>query len=211
VLPTTYHFFYFHPWDRVSGLVWLAALWGVRERRPFVLAFVLAVGMLVKFDLLFVPFLYAAATWGAGSRRRTLLITAGLLASTFGVLALATSLRPDAAGAGYLAHAREILAANVADARQSGGAYAPLLLLLLPAACGVAYRSGPTDEHPRFLRWLAPFALLHLPLYAIASMFREARAMVPLLLVLLPPALVWARTRFERVQPGGASPGAPSA
>jgi hypothetical protein len=205
VLPTTYHFFYFHPWDRVSELVWLGALWGVRERRPLVLALVLAFGMLVKFDLLFVPLLYAAATWGEGTRRRTLLVTAGLLAATFGVLALATSLRPDAAGGGYLTHVHEVVAANVADARQSGWAYAPLLLLLLPAACGAAYRPTASDAHPRLLRWLAPFALLHLPLYALASMFREARAMVPLLLVLLPPALLWARARFERAQEGRSS------
>ena len=71
VLPTTYHFFYFHPWDRVSALVWLAALWCIRERQPLTLALALAVGMLVKFDLLFVPLLYAAATWGGESRRRT--------------------------------------------------------------------------------------------------------------------------------------------
>jgi hypothetical protein len=197
VLPTTYHYFYFHPWDRVSALVWLAALWGVRERRPLVLALVLAVGMLVKFDLLFVPLLYGAASWGGESRRRTLLVTAGLLLATFGVLGLATALRPDAAGAGYLGRVREQVAVNVAGARESGWAYAPLLLLLLPAACGVAYRPTAEDAHPRFLRWLAPFALLHLPLYALASTFREARAMVPLALLLLPPALLWARARFE--------------
>ncbi len=198
LLPTTYHFFYFHPWDRVSGLVWLGALWGIRERRPLVLALVLAFGMLVKFDLLFVPLLYAAATWGDGPRRRTLQVTAGLFVATGGVLWLMTSLRPEAAGAGYLEHARETVAANIAEARQSGGAYAPLLLLLLPAVCGAAYRPAPTDAHPRLLRWLAPFALLHLPLYALASSFREARAMVPLVLLLLPPALLWARARFER-------------
>ena len=66
VLPTTYHFFYFHPWDRVSVLVWLGALWCIRERKPLTLALVLAFGMLVKFDLLFVPLLYAAATWSDG-------------------------------------------------------------------------------------------------------------------------------------------------
>ncbi len=196
VLPTTYHFFYFHPWDRVSALVWLAALWCVRERRPLVLGVVLAFGMLVKFDLLFVPLLYGAATWGE-RRRRTVLVTAGLCGVTFGVLALANAMRPDAAGAGYWMHLRELLAANIADARQSGGAYAPLLLLLLPAVCGAAYRPSAGDAHPGFLRWLAPFALLHLPLYALASSFREARALVPLALLLLPPALLWARNRFE--------------
>ena len=201
VLPTTYHFFYFHPWDRVSSLVWLAALWCVRERRPLVLALVLAFGMLVKFDLLFVPLLYAAANWGDGPRRRTLVVTAGLLVASFGVLVLATTLRPDAAGAGYLEHVRELVAANVAEARQSGLAYAPLLLLLLPAVCGACYRPTAEDRHPRLLRWLAPFALLHLPLYAFAASFREARAMVPLVLLLLPPALLWARARFDQ---GGA-------
>ncbi len=197
VLPTTYHFFYFHPWDRPSALVWLGALWCIRERKPAVLALLLAFGMLVKFDLLFVPLLYAAATWGEGPRRRTLLVTAGLFVATGGVLWLLITLRPEAAGAGYVEHARALIATNIAEAEKSGGAYAPLLLLLLPAACGAAYRPAPSDAHPRLLRWLPPFALLHLPLFAAASEFREARALVPLVLLLLPPALLWARGRFE--------------
>jgi hypothetical protein len=197
VLPTTYHFFYFHPWDRVSTLCWLGALWCIRERKTLTLALVLVFGMLVKFDLLFVPLLYAAATWGEGSRRRTVLTTLGLFVATGGVLLVVSCFRPEAAGAGYLEHLRDLMAWNLDEARRSGVAYAPLLLLLLPAVCGTAYRPVGTDAHARFLRWLAPFALLHLPIYVFASSFREARAMVTLVLVLLPPALLWVRSTFD--------------
>ncbi|MGE0707042.1 MAG: hypothetical protein AB7N76_02375 [Planctomycetota bacterium] len=211
VLPTTYHYFYFHPWDRVSLLCWLAALALLRDRRPLALGLALAIGTLVKFDLLFLPLLYLATWWpprpgeagpddagpdDAGSdeaaraaRRRALLETGGLLLATWGVFLLVSALRPTS-GTRYQAALFAKLAANLRHLLHYHLRHPALVLLLLPALLAASFRPAPAQRDARLLRWLAPFAALHLPIYLGLTYFREARALVPFALLLLPPALL---------------------
>lgn len=55
----TYLFWYFHPWDRMSQVVWLVGLMAVADRRPFVVGLATVLGMAVKEDIVMLPVLYA--------------------------------------------------------------------------------------------------------------------------------------------------------
>jgi hypothetical protein len=63
VLPLTYHFALFHPWDRLQLLIWIGLLWLVQNRALVALSALLMLSVLVKPDAIFVPFLFLAMHW----------------------------------------------------------------------------------------------------------------------------------------------------
>lgn len=85
VLPLTYLMHYFHPWDRVQLCLWLLILHTLRQRRPILLAGELCVSLLVKFDTLFVPLLYAMVHLTRENWRRVVPEAAVLLAVAAGI------------------------------------------------------------------------------------------------------------------------------
>lgn len=60
VLPLTYFFQLFHPWDRVQLFLWIVLLALLEARRLALLSAVLALSVVVKFDTLLLPAMYFA-------------------------------------------------------------------------------------------------------------------------------------------------------
>ncbi len=58
ILPLTYFLHYFHPWDRLSLLIWIFLLYLIREGKILIFIFVLVVSIAVKFDTILIPGLY---------------------------------------------------------------------------------------------------------------------------------------------------------
>jgi hypothetical protein len=119
------------------------------------------------------------------------------MGSTLGVFVLLTALRPGGGAGEYYATQMATLAGNLQELWQYHLRHPAVLMLLLPALGAALYRPGPDQQDGRFLRWLAPFALAHLPIYLLLTLFRESRALVPFVIVVLPPALLALQERME--------------
>ena len=195
VLPLTYQLFYFHPWDRLSLFFWILLLMMLEQRRIVLFAVLLAVAMVIKFDVILMPGLYFLAMVPAlGDRQgllRTALITAALFVMTFGVYEALQAIRPGGFEPVLLA---PLAAENLQTVRLLGISYPPLLgfsTVLLLAAVGVG-------RSTRFMRACAVFGLLLLMIYVVRARFEEFRTEVPVFLLLLPAALVGVRALCER-------------
>ena len=95
ILPLSYFFYYFHPWDRMSQLFWVLLFLCVKTGRTSAFAVALAASMLVKFDTVLVPRSMAG-------RRDAIVFPAGLAANggafavSFSVLGVLVLQFPDA-------------------------------------------------------------------------------------------------------------------
>ena len=184
VLPLTYMLFFFHPWDRLSLIVWLTALYLVRERRLWLLAVVLVIGMLIKYDVLLFPGLFFLAYVDRGNWLRTGLITLLLFTVTFGMLKLVVLLRPG--GFDSQVTVAQIVAINLAVLKEQRLAWPPFLGFSVPIVmAAIGFRSGD-----RFIQASALFGMLLFIPFIFASNMAEFRTEVPILLCLLPAAVL---------------------
>ncbi|MEJ7813226.1 MAG: hypothetical protein WKG32_22640 [Gemmatimonadaceae bacterium] len=204
ILPLTYFLYVFHPWDRVSLVLWLAMLALLRRGRLVPFAIVLAASVAVKYDTVLLPGLYFLAYASRRSWLRVSLTTAALFAVSFGMYA---ALRFTIPG-GFAS--KDVLAqvsANLLTLRELHLRYPPLLGLAIPLALAALGWS----RADRFARACVLFAgIIFVPLF-IAAYFAEMRADVPLLLLLLPAActgLEMVVGEPERVDRAAPSPGA---
>jgi hypothetical protein len=152
--------------------------------------------MIIKFDVILLPGLVFLATVPLppfDDRRaliRSLVLTLGLFALTFGVYWLLQIIRPGGFEPVPLA---ALAAENLQTVRDRGFSYPPLLgfsAVLLLAAVG--FRSAE-----RFVRACAVFGVLLLMIYVVRARFDEFRTEVPVFLLLLPAALVGVRSLCE--------------
>jgi hypothetical protein len=184
VLPLTYMLFVFHPWDRLSLIVWLAALHLVRERRLWLLAVVLAIGMLIKYDVLLFPGLFFLAYVDRENWLRTGVITLLLFAVTFGMFKLVVLLRPG--GFDSQLTTAQIVASNLAVLKEQRLGWPPFLGFSAPIVmAAIGFRSGN-----RFMQGSALFGMLLFIPFIFQSFMAEFRTEVPILLCLLPAALL---------------------
>lgn len=195
VLPLTYQLFYFHPWDRLSLFFWILLLMMLEQRRIVLFSVLLAVAMVIKFDVILLPGLYFLATVPPLRDRqgvlRTGLVTAALFVMTFGIYEALQIMRPGGFEPVPLA---ALAAENLQTIRTLGISYPPLLgfsTVLLLAAVGAG-------RSTRFIRACALFGLLLLMIYVVRARFDEFRTEVPVFLLLLPAALVGVRRLCER-------------
>jgi hypothetical protein len=193
-LPLTYLFHYFHPWDRLSLVTWLSLLLALRRDRRAALALLLPVAITVKYDAVPFGLLYAATYWTRGQRAAVLIGGALLIegALTFVLLLMAFpggfAERPVAT----------LLADNLRVLWQEGPTYPPLLVFgPVLAMAVVGWREAPTD-----IRAAAAFALLLAVLLFFQVHFVEVRALMPILVMMLPAGLVGLR----RFMPGADVP-----
>lgn len=203
----SYHFYYFHPWDRLSQLMWLLLLALLREGRTVLLGLALAVATTIKGDVLLFPALY----WLCAATRQNLWRAAGVTALLFGVsfgvdaaLRLALPGGFDQGGFGSAAGSLLQLEKNWRHFWNLKRSYPPLLAFALP--CAFAWLQ--LRRKPRFLVATALFALGMFAVHAGLSNFQEVRALLYLLILLLPSALWSLRALLEGDAPRGAS-GAP--
>lgn len=188
VLPLTYFFQLFHPWDRIQLAIWIGLLYLVAERRFGWLALGLVLSMLVKFDTILLPGLYFLVHCTLPRWRRTLAETAvlgALAAGTYFALGLLFPSPLDTRGFDPGA-AQDMLARNVRVMLDMNVRYPPFLVHALPALLSFfALRSGD-----RFVRASVLFACGLSAVYFSFSLYEEVRAHMVVLVLLLPPALI---------------------
>ena len=186
----TYLFHYFHPWDRMSQVVWLVALIFLRDGRFWPLLATMAVGMTVKYDLLPLPALYAALTWRRKPLPRWLAESAALGLVAIGVLGGLIALYPGGFSSTeeqtWSARAVVLLSGTLSQMRSTFFAFPPLLMFGLPLA--LAFSGWRRLE--RFHRFALVFGCLMFVPLALASHLREVRAHMPILFLVLPPAVL---------------------
>lgn len=186
LLPLTYLFALFHPWDRVQLLLWIVLLDLMERRAVIALGALLMLSVAVKPDTIFLPFLYGALHGLGPDRRRAVLEGVVLLALTWGAYFALGAWFPDPHGAakstgGVLAQ----IASNAADFRAANLHYPPLLMHALPF--GLALASWKHSAHADRMHLL--FALGMALIFFLFSNFIEVRAHTMLLVLVLPAAL----------------------
>lgn len=191
VAPLTYLFYYFHPWDRLSQLLWLAALFFLRDRRFWPLAAALALAVWVKYDAVLLPLLWAMAVWPTGGRRAWVQ-TVALLVLAAGLLAGLKWLYPTeqrGQNLDLVARAGEMVQRTATELGERGFAFPPLLMFAVPL--GLAAAGWRHLE--RYHRACVLFGCVLFVPFALASNLREVRAQVPILFLVLPAALLSGR------------------
>ncbi len=187
--PLTYLFYYSHPWDRLSQLCWLSALFFLRDRRALPFAAVLAFGMAVKYDMLALPLLWAAWTWRPDQRRRWLGQSLAMFAVAVGVFKVLQWRYPAGytpLGTGLTATVAVYSQRLVEELRERAFAFPPMLMFALPLGLAFAgWKRLSRLEHLSLLFGCALFGM-----FSLGSNLREVRAQVPILYLVLPAALM---------------------
>ncbi len=194
LLPLTYHFHYFHPWDRASLVLWLVSLILIRKRAFLALMFLLPLAVIVKFDIVLVPILYFASVVTQTNWKRRLGETIGLLAISFATYAVLRILVPG----GFEPH--DIVAQvsrNLSVAMALGLRYPPLLAFGLPLALGmIGLRRCDRFEVAAF-----GFAIFQMSVLVLLTNFVEVRAELPVLIMMLPASLKGLKLVIEQASP----------
>ena len=182
ILPMTYAFHYFHPWDRLGWLAWIICLWALANDRFGLLVVGLAAGMLIKYDVIVVALLYPMVWFDRhDERRRIALRTVALLILCFGVYfglrwLLPGGFTPRDYGLHISRNVDTLLTLNVGH---------PLVLGFgLPTVLAIV---GWRDAD-RFARSAAVIAVPLLALFFLQTNFNEIRAQMGALTLLMPAA-----------------------
>lgn len=179
VLPLTYLHHNFHPWDKPSTALWLLALICVQHRRWWLLAAVLTIGVLTKYDIVVFPALVFLAFRKTDPWKDVLLRTALLFGVTVSTYLILRLLVP---GGFESRSSMQLVMTNLRVLRELTVTYPPLLALgplVVIATCG--YKTA--DD---FARACTQLALGIAAILFLQTNFVEFRAEVPILLLLLP-------------------------
>jgi hypothetical protein len=182
LLPLTFAFHYYHPWDRAGLLAWLLALFALRDQRWILFACAMLVAMLIKYDAIVLPILYFLAHARRDNWPRILRETLPAVIVALGSYVLLRALLPGGSEARDIFHH---LARNSQMLLGQGLSYPPLLAFLLPAALTIAAWS----QLDRFMRSCVLFVLILVPLMFATTNFEEVRAEQIYLLLLMPATL----------------------
>jgi hypothetical protein len=196
---TTYHGYYFHPWDRPLFFLWLLMAFFIRDGRTIPYLLTLFISLLTKFTAVIFPLLYALfhfEDFSGGRRRRFLTVMSVQIAIVFGSYYLLNRISGYGIDfPGYAGTFGEFIQRNWPLLLSEKLAHPAPLMFLCPLLL-VPLRWRELD---RFMRSSVVFALVFLAIHFVGSLFHETRAMTPALIFLLPPALTGA---------GGRGPGA---
>ncbi|HEX4273687.1 MAG TPA: hypothetical protein VHZ32_20010 [Rhizomicrobium sp.] len=199
MLPLTFAYHNYMPWDRASFAAWLAALWLARSQRFLAFCVAAVVGLLIKYDAIVLPALYflGHATMRAWRKplAQSCLLAAVLAGIFWGLLALLPGgFEPRPYGA--------LILRNIAMMIHQGPAYAPTLAFGLPAVLAIlGYRAS--DQFSRAGIWVA--ALVAAILFASTN-FEEVRAEQMLFPLLAPAALTGLRRVLGQPETAATTP-----
>jgi len=190
ILPLTYFFNYFHPWDRVSLACWIMLFMLLRSKRLVSFMSLLAITITVKHDVILLPGLYFLANVTRSNWPRIVLRSALMFSVSFGIWIGMRTLLPG----GF--EDRDIIAQlirNLGDMRATHLNYPPLLGLLLPISLALI----GLRRSDRFSRASVAFGILLCVPFIVTSNFIEIRAEMPLLVLMLPSATIALRVLCE--------------
>ena len=182
VLPLSYLFHYFHPWDRPALAAWLAALLFTYQRQWFAVALVLFVGTLIKYDIIVFPILVLLTEWQRRAWLRTLWLPGALFALT-GLTYIV--LRWSIPGGFEPRPVVPQVLLNLQGMADYNLAYPPLLAFGVPAA--LAMIGWPVAD--RFARAAVLLGVFLVVIWFTQVNFVEVRTETSLLPLLLPAAI----------------------
>jgi hypothetical protein len=194
--PATFRFYWYQPDSPTDLLVWTAAGVLTQIRRDRWLFPLVVVGTLNRETAVFVIGVHAALRWGSEARSTLALRCGGLLATfaaTFVGLRAAIGLRPWVAPIGELARA------NLNRLWLEWAAVFLGSLTILPFL-------GISRRPPELRRLAALLLATYLPLLLVFGRIREVRLLLPLVLPLVPLAMLSLREEV-RGEPEVARPG----
>jgi hypothetical protein len=195
LLPLSYFMHYFHPWDKTSLALWLTAVVLLLADRVFTASLIIALAVVVKFDVVVIPMLYVllfarAMHWRRFLPRLALLCGAAVIPFTALLM-----LRPAAEEPRDLV---EQFTQNAQTFVDKWYMYPPLIGLALPMIMGaIGFRRASHDE-----RALYVFAITIAAILFVTTNFIEIRAeFVPMALSL--PCAAHGLDRFFDREPAG--------
>jgi len=188
VLPLTYFFQLFHPWDRLQLATWIGLLFLVVDRKLVYLSIGLVLSMVVKFDVIMLPFLYFMAHVTRERWRRVAIETMGLSVLGFGTYFALGELFPAPLDQSHFTPvaALGMLAANWTALRTFNIAYPPLLVHALPSLLALCCLSSKD----RFVWSSVIFAFCLSVVFILFTHYEEVRAHMIVLVLVLPSALL---------------------
>ncbi len=195
VAPLSYFLFYFHPWDRLAALCWILSYWLVRRGDWRVLGVILPFLVMVKYDIALVAGLYWLVWIGRTSPVSVTVRSAVLALSGFGTYILLLSMYPSS---DTFASRSAMFLVNIRAPFEDPMSYQPALAYL-PLVVPIWLGLGRADQ---FVRASAAFAACFMLLALVTVNFIEMRAQMPILLALLPCALLG----VERILNNDATP-----
>ena len=191
----TYHFHFFHPWDRPWILSWMVLVMLIWDGRLLSLACLLPIAVANKWDIAVLPGLYWLTYVSTTNWRRVTLTTATLMAVSLGTFGLLIAARPG--GFDLERTVSQQLALNWLDFIGVKLAYPPLLLFTLPFVLAAFGVSGAD----RRVKASALFGVLLLvPLVAKTNAVEVRAEMAPFVLML--PAALLGLSRALAARPG---------
>ena len=195
VLPLTYFFQLFHPWDRLQLAIWIGLLYLVAERRFALLALGLVVSIFVKFDTILLPLFYFMVNFTKTQWRRTSIESLALLVLAFGTYFALGQLFPAPLDASHFTWdgALAMLQSNAQTLIGMNVRYPPLLVHALPLFLSLFV----LRSKERFVRYSVAFALGLNTVYVLFTHYEEVRAHMVVLVLLLPAALISLRNFLE--------------
>jgi len=183
IMPLTYSYHSFHPYDRVGLLLWLLFVWAVRMDHFYLTIPVLLLAVLNKYDAVVLPGLYFFAHVSRVKFFRVAGRTSLLFALGFGLYLLLRTLLP---GGFVERDIVETAMGNLDMLLRMGVRYPPFLAFGLPICLAIyGWRAGDQFSRAGFLMALA---ILLGPML-LATRFEEVRAQMGAMLLLLPLAL----------------------
>jgi hypothetical protein len=191
ILPMTYSFHYFHPWDRISLVLWLVMFISIFSNKPLLLASTMVLAILVKSDAMVIPLMYFLVHIGRDNYLRIFIISFVLTILSFGeVLILREVLMHEASrNAGQIIqNYHHLLHHNIT--------HPAVLGLALPVILSI-YAFKKSD---RLIQGATLFGLILLLPHLTMVNFREIRAQMPVLVALLPGALIGLRLVINSIR-----------
>lgn len=188
ILPLTYYFHTFQPWDRIQLAMWILLLYLIRERRLILLGIGLAGSMVIKFDTLFLPGLFFLTYISRPRWQQVLGETIGLFAICVSLYvslkwAFPAPLDPPRFS---LEATLENVKLNIETLRALHVQSPPLYVHILPGFLAVLWFRA----QQQYLQASVVFAFGFLFLLFLTTHFWEVRAQIGVLILVLPSALL---------------------
>jgi len=193
ILPLTFAFHSYQPWDRASFVAWVCGFWAARDQRFWAFFAITIAAVIIKYDAILLPGLYflAHVKW---QNWRKIFLQSFLVGAT--LLAIFVALRILLPG-GF--EPRDVTATVLRNIRLILGNplfYAPSLAFALPLLLAtLGY--GAADRFMRASLWFA--GLVAIPMF-ITTNFEEVRAEQMLFPLLAPAALLGLRRILSEPQ-----------
>lgn len=191
MLPLTYFFQLFHPWDRLQLLLWIVLLGLIADRRFWLLGVGLVLSVLVKFDTVLLPALYFAVHVRREGWQRLLAESLVLCGLVVGASLLLGHLFGDPAEGSRFSRAGVFtqLGLNWHKLMVMKLSYPPLLVHALPLALALFGWQG----QPRFIGMSLLFGVAMGLIHLFLTNFEEVRAHMMVLVLVMPAAVAATR------------------